>query len=428
MQTPAPLEPRAPQIDPHRLQAFLVAAKERVARLEKTIEEQSQTLSSCHAQILELSNTRDRQADELEAARETIRAQEQSLAAERETAAKREAELTAAARKREAELTAAAQKRDAELTAAVQKRDAELADTVQKCDAALSATVEKLDVCDRERLALQAGLKAAQHETAEVSARLLAAETALNDQSAAAAAAQETIDRSNAELEQLRTQNAALETELDSERRQRRDLDGLAAVLRSEIASLTESRQQIVRQAEILAMDRCVLQERCEELLRAIRVLQAARRKMGSELQVDAGDLGHLHAVLAEMKASHDLVTSRFEQAETKLTKMRQHIETLGEAHAILAKYDAALVEPAASGGGDPEQARQRLKSKNKLFELLEGFFQDRRDSNHDAASGGEVPPASGPVEAAGGPPPAREEQGADIIELQTAARGKRVA
>src|SRR5690242_17340800 len=131
MQTPAPLEPRAPQIDPHRLQAFLVAAKERVARLEKTIEEQSQTLSSCHAQILELSNTRDRQADELGAARETIRAQEQSLAAERETAAKREAELTAAARKREAELTAAAQKRDAELTAAVQKRDAELADTVQ---------------------------------------------------------------------------------------------------------------------------------------------------------------------------------------------------------------------------------------------------------------------------------------------------------
>ena len=405
IQTPAP-DTSAATIEPHRLKALLAAA-ERATRLEKTIGEQSQKLSSCHDQILELSTTRDQQAAALNSARDSIGGLEQSLRALREAAGKRDAEL--------------------------------------------AATVEKLNASEKDRLALQGQIHAAHRDYMQVSDRLLVSETALNDQNAVAAALQETIDRSNAEHEQLKFQNAALEAEIESAKQQRRELDEQTANFRREIEAIKASSQQSLRQAETLAKDRAALQQRCEELLRTVGLLQAARRKMSSELQADVGDLGQLHMALSEMKSSHDAITGKFEQAETKLGKMRQRIEELEKSHAILAKYDTALVEAAPKTGSDPELARQHLKSKNKLFELLETYFKDRRDTNHEVVSNQKVLETNDPVQTERQDPiqeeqpsdtpqnkiPAAEfaewplmphEQGADIIKLETTIRGKKVA
>jgi chromosome segregation ATPase len=575
-------------IEPPRAKAGASAAEIRVGRLEKTIEEQSQKLSSCHDQILDLSNQRDQQAHDLQSARQAIEALEQSLMALRGVASKRDSEL--------------------------------------------AATIEKLNVSEKERLASQTQVHATHRDYMHVADKLLVAETTLNDQSVIAAAAQETLDRSNAELELFRFQCVALESELKSTQEQRSELREQAAQLRNELgekvvqlqsqfgereaqlrSQLGEQEAQIrnelgekvvqlqsqfgereaqlrsqlgeqeaqlrhefgetvgqlqnqfgqhetqlrsqfgereaqlrselgeqearfrsefgereaqlrsqfvqqeaqlrsqlseqeaqfrsefgeqatrfrreievakaagqesIRHAAALAQDRAALHQRCEELSRTVNLLQAARRKISSELQINAGDLGQLYADLSEMKASHDSIASKFEHAESKLNVMRLHVEKLETSHAILARYDTALVETAAAKGSTPEQPRQLLKSKNEIFDLLETYFENRSDSSRQVTSRQEaisnqdlvssqdllsseevvssqkvlqtndrlpaelqdriqeqqpldtsrdrIPPAG--LEFAEWSFTSRDEQGADIIKLETAARGKKVA
>ncbi|AMN41018.1 hypothetical protein [Rhodoplanes sp. Z2-YC6860] len=676
----------AAPIEPPRAKAGPSAAEVRVVRLEKTIEEQSQKLSSCHDLILELNTKRDQQTHDLQSARQAIKALEQSLIG----------------------LRGAASKRDSELVAAI----------------------EKLNLSEKEQLALQAQFHSTHRDYMQVADRLLVAETTLNDQSATAAAAQDAIDRSNAELELHKFQIVALETELKSTQEQRRELREQAAQLQSELGEQTarlgeqeslfrdklgereawfqselaeqttrlgeqerlfrgkldeqetlfrdklgereawfqgelaeqttrhgdqEARfqcklaaqealfrsklgereawfrselaeqttrhgeqealfrsklseqeaqfqselaeqttrlseqeslfrgklveqetlfrhalgegeawfrselaeqttrhgerealflsklaeqeaqfrselaeqnthlgeqealfrkalgdqerlfrsklgeqeaqfrnelserttrfqkeieiakaisQESIRQATAVALDRAALQQRCEELSRAINLLQAARRRMNSELQINAGDLGQLHADISEMKESHNAIAKKFEQAETKLSAMRLHVEKLETSHSILARYDTALVDSAAANGSTSEQARELQKSKNEIFELLEAYFEDLPASDRRVASsqgmiasqevisGADLVSGQGLL-ATDNPLPAerakeiqegqpadgsrdkipvaefqfaelsflsRDEQGADIIKLETAARGKKVA
>jgi len=335
---------KAVQNDPHRLTALLAAAGDRINGLEKAIEEQAETLALYQNQIFDLSHKGDQQAGDLQSACRVVGVLEQSVTTLRETASKRDIELAAA--------------------------------------------TDKLNLSDKIRLTLQAQLSAAHKDHTQVSNKLLAAETALNDQNAVTAAAWETIDRSNAEIEQLRIQNAALEAELKNAKQQHgRELDEQHEIFRREIEVIKAHSQQSARQAETLAMDRAVLHRRCEDLIRTVGVLQASRQKMTSDLQENVGDLRHLHAELSDMKASHASMAGKFEQAEVKLSKMRQHIEELEKSSAMVAKHDAALVE-AAKNDSYLGQVSQHVER------LLTPF----------------------------------DEQGADIIKLETAARGKRVA
>jgi len=323
------------------LTALLSAAGDRIASLEKTIEEQADRLSLSQNQIFELSNKGDQQAGDLQSACRVVGVLEQSVTTLREAASKRDCEL--------------------------------------------AAVNDKLNLSDKIRLALQAQINAAHKDYTQVSNKLLAAETALNDQNAVTAAAWETIDRSNVEIEQLRIQNAALEAELKNAKQQHsRELDHQQELFQREIEAIKAHSLQSARQAETLAMDRAVLHRRCEDLIRTVGALQASRQKMTSDLQVNVGDLRHLHTELSEMKSSHASMASKFEQAEIKLSQMRQHIEELEKSSAMVAKHDAALVEAAAKNESYHEQVER----------LLTPF----------------------------------DEQGADIIKLETAARGKRVA
>lgn len=332
----------AAKSEPHRFKELLSEASDRITSLEKTIEEQAKALSLYQNQILDLTNKGDQQAGDLQSACRVVGVLEQAVTTLREAASKRDSELAAAN--------------------------------------------EKLNLSDQIRLALQAQLNAAHKDHMQVSNKLLAAETALNDQNAVTAAAWETIDRANAELEQLRTQNAAIETELKATKQQQsRDLDEQQANFQREIEVIKAHSQQSARQAETMAMDRAVLQRRCEDLVRTVGLLQAAHRKMSSELQGNVCDLGHLHTELSEMRASQASMASKFEQAETRLGKMRQHVEELEKSSTILARHDAALVEAAVKNESDLEQETQRL---------LKPF----------------------------------DEPGADIIKLETATRGKKVA
>ena len=325
--------------------ALLASAGDRIASLEKTIEEQAERLSLSQIQIHELSNKGDQQAGDLQSACRVVGVLEQSVSTLREAAYKRDSELAAA--------------------------------------------TEKLDLSDKIRLALQAQINAAHKDHAQLSNKLLAAETALNDQNAVTAAAWETIDRSNQEIEQLKIQNAALEAEIrDAKQQHVRELGEQREALRREIEAIKAHSLQSARQAETLAMERAVLHRRCEDLIRTVGVLQASRQKMTSDLQVNVGDLRHLHTELSEMKSSHATMAGKFEQAEIKLSKMRQHIEELEKSSAMVAKHDAALVEAAARNESYHEHVSQHVER------LLVPF----------------------------------DEQSADIIKLETAARGKRVA
>jgi hypothetical protein len=135
-------------------------------------------------------------------------------------------------------------------------------------------------------------------------------------------------------------------------------------------------------------MERAVLHRRCADLIRTVGLLQAARRQMSSDLQVNVSDLRHLHTELSEMKSSHASMTGKFEQAEAKLSKMRQHIEELEKSSAMVAEQDAVTAEPAAKNESDLGQVSQHVER------LLMPF----------------------------------DEQSADIIKLETATRGKKIA
>ncbi len=336
---------KAVETDPQRLTALLAAAGDRIAAFEKTIAEQAERLALYQNQIRDLSSKGDQQAGDLQSACRVVGVLEQSVTTLRE---------------------------------AVSERDAELA-----------AANEKLDLADQMRLALQAQIEAAQKDHMQASNKLLAAETALNDQNAATAAAWETIDRSNAEIEQLRIQNTAIETELNNVKQQHgRELGEQREVFEREIEIVKAHSQQSARQAETMAMDRAVLHRRCEDLIRTVGLLQASRRQTSSNLQANVGDLRQIHAELSEMKASHASMAGKFEQAEVKLGRMRQHIEELEKSSATVAQQDAALVSAAA---------------KNESFILQESQHAEQRRT-------------------------ALDELGAEIIKLETATRGKKVA
>ena len=282
-----------------RLREVLTVAQQSVQALETAKAEQSAELTSRRAQISELQRTLQRQATDLQLARdEGQRALDRANLADKKTA---------------------------------------------RLEAETAAATQKFQLAEQERTTVQGLFDKALNDAAQLSRRLLDAETKLT-------ALQARLQMTEASLAEAQADRTRLTGELDE-------------------ANETHRRRAIANNAKLEALQ--ARSQLSEKLLEEARQTLAAR----------ADEIGAFDRRLSETTITRDAIESKFRQIESALTDRDERIKELEEARASLAARNAELIRAVGTREGAYNRAQENIQSKDDLILMLEGQLKAARET-----------------------------------------------
>ena len=303
--------------DGRRWPTHLPAPRDSKNELENKIKELSEELSSRYIQIADLSNVRQQQDSELEAAREVINNIGKSVAALQDAIANHESEAAAAQQA--------------------------LAQSKQEKTALAAAAQQALALSKQENATLRMQLEKVKKESATSLKHSLNVEVAFNDREVAIASARETIEFLRRDVAARTMEASGLRTKIKEEdRRHCNELKQQDAHFKIQIKKLEAMVAERDMRIEELDKTHAKLVERCNGLAKTVNTLESTKRSAGEKTKYQNDRVERLETLL---RVEREAAEIKIKDLTTELQRERL-ARSAAETRAVTAQNDIVPLSP----------------------------------------------------------------------------------
>jgi chromosome segregation ATPase len=306
--------------DGRRWPTHLPTPRDSKNELENKIKELSAELSSRYVQIADLSNVRQQQDSELEAAREVINNISKSVAALQDAIANHESEAAAAQQA--------------------------LAQSKQEKTALAAAAQQALALSKQENATLRMQLEKAKKESATSLKHSLSVEVAFNDREVAIASARETIEflRRDVAAKTIEASNLRAKIKED-DRRHCIELKQQDAHFKIQIKKLEAMVAERDMRIEELDKTHSKLVERCNGLAKTVNALEGTKRSAGEKTKYQNDRVERLETLL---RVEREAAEIKIKDLTTELQRERL-AHSAAETRSVAAQNDIVPLSPKLS-------------------------------------------------------------------------------
>jgi chromosome segregation ATPase len=303
--------------DGRRWPTHLPAPRDSKNELENKIKELSAELNSRYIQIADLSNVRQQQDSELEAARDVINNIGKSVAALQDAIANHESEAAAAQQA--------------------------LARSKQEKTALAAAAQQALALSKQENAALRMQLEKTKKESATSLKHSLSVEVAFNDREVAIASARETIEFLRRDVAAKTMEASSLRATIKEEnRRHSNELNRQETHFKIQIKKLEAMVAERDMRLEELDKTHSQLVERCNGLAKTVNALESTKRSAGEKTKYQNDRVERLETLLRVER----------EAAEIKIKDLTGELQrerlarSAAETRSVMAQNDIVPLSP----------------------------------------------------------------------------------
>jgi chromosome segregation ATPase len=303
--------------DGRRWPTHLPAPRDSKNELENKIKELSAELSSRYIQIADLSNVRQQQDSDLEAAREVINNIGKSVAALQDAIANHESEAAAAQQA--------------------------LAQSKQEKTALAAAAQQALALSKQENATLRMQLEKVKKESATSLKHSLSVEVAFNDREVAIASARETIEFLRRDVAARTMEASGLRAKIKEEdRRHCNELKQQDAHFKIQIKKLEAMVAERDMRIEELDKTHFKLAERCDGLAKTVNTLESTKRSAGEKTKYQNDRVERLETLL---RVEREAAEIKIKDLTTELQRERL-ARSAAETRAVTAQNDIVPLSP----------------------------------------------------------------------------------